>query len=657
MTVSPSDIAEAIESDTFAAFNETSEDDWSAQASAELYGIRDWGAGYFDISEQGDAEVIAHFADKQVRVPIKDIVHGMAERGMEMPVVLRVENLLDHRIGQLNEAFAKAIESLDYQNHYRGVFPIKVNQQCHVIEEIASFGARYHHGLEAGSKAELIIALSHLKDTDSLIVCNGYKDAEFIELGLYAVQMGIRCFFVVESLSEISIIIERSRAMGVRPLIGARMRLSTKVDGHWANDSGEQSLFGLTPSQLIDAVDLLKEADMLDCLQLLHAHLGSQIPNIRNIRTGVLEACRYYVSLVEEGAAMGYLDLGGGLAVDYDGSASNSTHSMNYQLDEYCVDIVEAVKEVLDAQDIAHPVLVTESGRATVAYSSLLLFNVLDVRKPEPHNLPEKLPDDSHELIVNLVDVLDRVTKDNLQECFNDALYYRDEVYDLFRHGQMQLRERALADKFCRAVLYKIAQLLPQARRVSPELEALPNLLSDVYYGNFSVFQSLPDIWAIDQLLPIMPIERLAEKPTREAILADLTCDCDGKIDRFANPNGEQTTLSLHPLNENEEYHLAVFLVGAYQETLGDLHNLFGDTNVVSVRINEDATFDFEREFEGDCIADVLSYVEYNPQDMLENFRRSAEKAVRNGKISPATRKRMLQAFSESLRGYTYFER
>jgi arginine decarboxylase len=642
---------------TVSALTDTSEEQWSAAASADLYGIREWGADYFHVNDDGLVTVRVSFGEKTVSVPLMSIVQGMKERGLEMPVVLRIENLLDHRITQLNEAFAKAIAAAGYKNEYRGVFPIKVNQQFHVIEEIASFGSRYHHGLEAGSKAELIIALSQLEDPESLIICNGYKDAEFIELGLYAVQMGIRCFFVAETPAEIPIIIERSRAMGIRPLIGVRMKLSAKVDGYWAADSGDQSIFGLTPSQLINVIDQLKEADMLDCLQLLHAHIGSQIPNIRNIRLGVLEACRYYVSLVEEGAPMGYLDLGGGLAVDYDGTRSNSTHSMNYRLDEYCVDIVEAVVETLDSQDIPHPVIVTESGRATVAYSSVLLFNVLDVRKPEPANLPDQPPEDAHELIVNLAAVMSSVTPTNLQESFNDALYYRDEVYELFRHGQMNLRHRALADKYCRAVLYKIARLLPQARRVSPELEQLPELLSDVYYGNFSVFQSLPDIWAIDQLFPIMPVERLKEKPTRQAILADLTCDCDGKIDRFAHPNGELTRLPLHSVNRGEEYHLAVFLVGAYQETLGDLHNLFGDTNVVSVRIEEDGHFEFVREFQGDRIADVLTYVEYNPQDMLEKFRKSAERAVRRGKISPAARKEMLQAFSDSLRGYTYFER
>lgn len=636
---------------------QSGEANWTASDSADLYGVREWGANYFNVNDDGEVTVELTFGEKLVSVPLISIVKGMKDRGLEMPAVLRIENLLDDRITQLNEAFANAISTCGYKNVYRGVFPIKVNQQFHVIEEIASFGANYNHGLEAGSKAELIIALSQLENIDSLIICNGYKDQEFIELGLYAVQMGIRCFFVAETPAEIPIIIERSRALNIRPLIGVRMKLLTKVEGHWAADSGEQSIFGLTPGQLIEVVDQLRVAGMLDCLQLLHAHLGSQIPNIRNIRLGVVEASRYYASLVEEGAPMGYLDLGGGLAVDYDGTRSNSTHSMNYRLDEYCVDIVEAVVETLDAQNIYHPVLITESGRATIAYSSVLLFNVLDVRTLEPASLPKVVPDDANELIINLALIMDDLTPDNLQEGFNDALYYRDEVNELFRHGQLSLRHRALADNYCRAVLHKITTLLPLARRVSPELQELPRLLCDIYYGNFSVFQSLPDIWAMNQLFPIMPLERLTEKPTRQAILADLTCDCDGKIDRFANPNGEQNTLPLHQINDDEEYHLAIFLVGAYQETLGDLHNLFGDTNVVSIRINEDSSFDFVKEFHGDSIADVLTYVEYNPQQMLEKYRATAERAVRDGRISVAMRKKMLEAFSESLRGYTYFER
>lgn len=636
--------------------NTTASKDWSGEHSADLYGIREWGGGYFGISAQGDAVVSTMVGDKTVSVALTDIVEGMRERGLEMPAILRVENLLDHRIKALNEAFASAIEQYGYNNHYRGVFPIKVNQQCHVIEEIANFGQRYHHGFEAGSKAELIIALSQLQDHDSLIICNGYKDAEFVELGLYARQMGISCFFVLETPTELPTIIECSRALGVEPLIGVRIKPSTVVDGHWNQGSGDRSIFGLSSNALLEIVEQLKQADMLHCLQLLHCHLGSQLPNIRNIRSGVLEACRFYIGLINEGAPLGYLDLGGGLAVDYEGSSSNSTHSMNYQMQEYCINIVETVLESLDPEGIDHPVIITESGRATVAYSSMLLFNILDVRDHQPLPLPDVLPEGSHELLDNLFAVPGILSLNNFQECYNDALYYRDEIRELFRRGQASLRDRALADNIALAVLTGITSLLPELDRVPQEIEHLPDLLADIYYGNFSLFQSLPDIWAIDQVFPVMPIHRLNEKPDRQAFIADITCDCDGRIDHFSSPLGPQNTLPLHSLNRGEDYILGVFLVGAYQETLGDLHNLFGDTNVVSVHIDGDDSFHFVREFHGDSIADVLSYVEYDPNTVQEQFRRVAEQAVREGKISVATRQKMLNAFKESMRGYTYFE-
>ncbi len=629
--------------------------EWTAKDSAALYGVRDWGADYFDVDDDGN--LLVQVPGQAVNVPIVDIVEAMQLRGLEMPVVLRIENLLDHRISKINTAFQRAIESSGYNNHYRGVFPIKVNQQCHVIEEIADFGQRYHHGLEAGSKAELIIALSQLRDHDSLIICNGYKDREFIELGLYARQIGIQCFFVLETRSELDIVIECSKRLGIDPLIGTRIRLASMVEGHWNEDSGDRSIFGLSTDSLIGVIEALKANDMLHCLQLLHCHLGSQIPNIRNIRSGVLEACRFYAGMVAEGAPMGFLDVGGGLAVDYQGLRSNETHSMNYGLDEYCINIIETLQESLDAENIPHPVLISESGRALVAYSSMLLFNVLDVRDHRPGPLPTTAEDGCHDLIANLHSVLDSVDVNNLQECYNDAIYYRDELRDLFHRGFASLRERALAENYALGILEKIAALLPEARRVSPELSDLPVMLADIYYGNFSLFQSLPDIWAIDQLFPIMPIHRLHEKPERQAVIADITCDCDGKIDRFSYLGDTHSTLPLHSPVENSEYYLGVFLVGAYQETLGDLHNLFGDTNVVSVHIEPDGSFEFVREFHGDSIADVLSYVEYEPKRVLEQFRRVAERAVRDGRISVEQRQHMLRAFRESLNGYTYFER
>ncbi len=630
---------------------------WTVDDSAEFYGIHDWGVGYFDVSRKGEVLATATKNQRTVSVPLIKIIEGMKERGLEMPAVLRIENVLDDRIQTLNEAFKRAIKTYNYQNEYRGVFPIKVNQQCHVIEEIADFGKRYHHGLEVGSKAELVIALSHANDDKSLIICNGYKDAEFIELGLYAREMGWPCIFVLETATELPTILECSERLGIEPMLGVRIRSTVVVDGHWNQDSGDQSIFGLSSVALLDVVEALKEAGMIHCLQLLHCHLGSQIPNIRNIRAGVLEACRFYIGLVEEGAPMGYLDLGGGLAVDYEGKRSTSTHSKNYQLDEYCNNIVETLCENFEPLDIPHPVIVTESGRATVAYSSMLLFNILDVRDHSPSKLPNKLDEEAHELLQNLWDVRTSFAKRNIQECYNDTLYYRDELRELFRRGQVSLKERALADNLALAIFEQIAEVIKKSEEVPEELENLPEILADIYYGNFSLFQSLPDIWAIDQLLPVMPIHRLNEQPTQDAVIADLTCDCDGKIDKFSTRQGIQRTLKLHKLNKGEEYYLGVFLVGAYQETLGDLHNLFGDTNVVSVKITGNGKFQFQREFHGDSIADVLSYVEYDPKNMEEKFRKRAEHAVQSGKISASRRKQMMRAFKESLDGYTYFEK
>jgi arginine decarboxylase len=629
---------------------------WSAAESAELYGIKSWGAGYFDLSDDGTVAVSVPFNGTRARVSLLDIIAGMQQRGLKMPVLLRIENILDAQVSLLNESFGRAMRSLNYGGGYRGVFPIKVNQQCQVIEEIARFGARYGHGLEAGSKAELLIALASMEPGSGYIVCNGYKDTEFITLGLQALKFGYKCFFVLETPTELPIVLETSRALGIRPMLGVRVKLASRVSGAWNESSGDRSIFGLTTSQIVELIDSLKSHDMLDCLQLMHYHLGSQIPNIRDIRSGVLEAARYYADLKQEGAALGYLDLGGGLAVDYDGSQTSYDYSKNYSLDEYCLDVVEAIMSVLEPQGIPHPVIVTESGRATVAYSSVLLFNILDVTRFEPGQVPAPDPKGEHELIGNLRDSLKSISPRNLQECYNDAVYYREEIRELFKRGQIRLRELSLAENIFLQIVSAIVRRLQDVKRKPPGLDGLEQSLSDIYYGNFSVFQSLPDVWAIDQIFPIMPVHRHTEAPTRQAIIADITCDSDGKIDQFIGSRGIRKTLPVHPVIDGEPYYLGVFLVGAYQETLGDLHNLMGDTNVVSVRINEDSTFDFVREMSGDSIADVLSYVEYQPQQLLEQFRKTAEQAVRDGRVSVAERQAVLEAFAASLRGYTYYE-
>lgn len=625
--------------------------DWNATRSAEVYGINRWGAEYFGICDDGNVVINTTIDGKKVSVSVPEIVEGMKARGFEMPVLLRIENILDHRLRLINESFRNAIDQLNYQNIYRGVFPIKVNQQRHVVEEIVNFGRQYHHGLEAGSKAELMVALASSPDNERYIVCNGYKDDEFVELGLRAIQLGWRCFFVLETLSELDVILRCSERLGVLPILGVRVKLSTTVDGHWQADSGDRSIFGLNSIQLVGVIERLKLTNKLDCLQMLHFHLGSQVPNIQNIRQGVQEACRYYISLKNEGAKMGHLDLGGGLAVDYEGTAKCDTYSKNYSLDEYCVDIIEAVMETLDPQCIEHPVLMTESGRFTVAHASLFLFDILEVSNFEPVNnlmLGDKACDTK---LKNLIDVLEIVGIENVQECYNDAIFYRDEIRRKFNLGQVDLRERAVAENLFLSIMKKI-QLIDK-QELPEELNRLNEEMADIYYGNFSVFQSLPDTWAIGQVFPVMPIHRLNEKPEREAMIADLTCDCDGKLDNFI---GGLKTIPLHELNDGEDYHLCAFLVGAYQETLSDLHNLFGDSNVVSIRITGEDEFSFVREIHGDSISDVLSFVEYDPRILQEKFRDTVECAVRDGKITVANRREILKTFEEGMRGYTYYE-
>lgn len=630
---------------------------WSVEDSAELYGIRNWGAGYFDVSSRGEVVIRPFGREGGPEVSVLEIIREIKERGYDMPVLLRIENILDSQISLLHQTFRAAINELGYKGAYRGVFPIKVNQQQQVVEKIAQYGAAYHHGLEVGSKAELIAAVSQLQSREACLICNGYKDEEFIDLGLHALRMGFNCFFVLEMPGELDVILDRAARMGVKPQIGVRVKLSTKASGHWSESGGERSSFGLTSAQIVDVVDTLKEHDLLDCLKLMHYHLGSQVPNIRDIRAAVMEATRIYAGLVQEGAHMGYLDLGGGLAVDYDGSHTNYVSSRNYSLSEYCTDVVEAVMTILDEQEIAHPHIITESGRATVAYYSILLFNILDVSLIEVGNLPEELDEDAPEPVRNLRETLNALNLRSLQECYNDAIYYYDEMRQLFITGRVTLRQRTLAERFFWAIMRGIAQEKSKLKQVPKDLLEIDSTLADIYYCNFSVFQSLPDSWAIDQVFPIMPVHRLNEVPERQGILSDMTCDSDGRINHFIDPQGMKSTLDLHPLKDGEEYYLGTFLVGAYQETLGDLHNLLGDTNVVSVRIQEDGSYEFARELNGDSIADILAYVEYDPRKILEDIRHAAERAVREKRLTPTQRYVLMQAYEDGMRGYTYFER
>ena len=638
---------------------------WTIENSAELYGIREWGHGYFDISAKGEVVVNLKDGKKTKAISLAQIVKGLRERGTQLPVLIRFGDLLRWRIDELNEGFASSIREAKYQGAYRGVYPIKVNQQQEVIEEITRYGRKYHYGLEAGSKPELIAALAYMHDPEAYIVCNGYKDEEFIDLALNAQKMGLQVVLVLEMPTELNLILDRAKKMGVRPTLGVRFRLSAESAGHWSGSGGDASVFGLNISQLMRVVDQLRDIGMLDCLRMLHYHQGSQIPNIRAIRQAVTEATRVYCGLVHEGARMGILDLGGGLAISYDGFKGATSASSNYGTREYCADVIEAISEVTSEAGVPHPDIITESGRAVVAYYSVLVINILDVNRFEPLSGEIEVDKDSPALLRNLAELRDerqkdsaRLSRDRVQEIYNDAVYYRDKLRSEFNYGKVSLRERSQGEEMYWDIMTWISTKLEQVGHDGSQMERMSTVMTDYYYGNFSVFQSLPDLWAIDQIFPVMPIHRLKEKPTRNAVLSDITCDSDGKIDKFAHSGEICGSLPLHdPEIEsgNGDYMLGIFLVGAYQETLGDLHNLLGDTNVVSVSL-EGGKLKYRREQEGDSVSEVLSYVEYDPKDLANRFRGLAESAVVSKRITPAERKEITGAFEEGLRGYTYFE-
>ncbi len=634
---------------------------WTKDKAIELYGVRNWSGNYFDISDEGEVVVKPWRKNGGPAVSLMSLVKGMKARGLNMPVLIRFADILFSRMQHLYDAFNAAIAELGYKGLYKGVYPIKVNQQKQVVAEIMEFGRKFHHGLEAGSKAELMAAIAYTDDPEALIVCNGYKDEEFIDLALYATKMGLQPVIVIEMPNELDMIISRARKLGVNPQLGVRLKLSSKAGGHWDGSGGDRSMFGVNAAQLLDIIDKLRAENMLHCMKMLHYHLGSQISNIRNIRSALREACRFYVALVQEGAAMGMLNIGGGLAVDYDGSHTNFASSRNYTEEEYAADVVEAIMLSADKAGIPHPIIVSESGRAIVAHHAVLLFNVLDVAKFEPYNAEqlfksEKGKEALHPLLENLLEIKDLLSSKNLQECYHDAVYYRDEIRAGFEHGIIGLRERAAAENIFWDIVCRINTELEERKYVPEELAKLKSAMADLYYCNFSVFQSLPDSWAIDQLFPVMPIHRLNEMPTRNAIIADITCDSDGKIDKFIDLHDVRNVLPLHDFKPGTEYYLGVFLVGAYQETLGDLHNLYGDTNVLHIRIDENGNVEYSHEIAGDTVADVLSYVEYDTREMVRRVRLTAERAVRENKITPEDRRQIMMAYEDGMRGYTYFE-
>ena len=628
---------------------------WSVRDSLELYNVTNWGLGFFGVNDAGHITVHPR-GEAGPSLDLKALVDDLVRRGIQLPILIRFSDILRARVEALNEAFARAIQEYGYKGRYLGVYPIKVNQQRQVVEEIVSYGRPYQFGLEAGSKPELLAVLALLDAAEPLIICNGYKDEDFVEMALLATKLGKAVIPVVEKFSELELIVRLAQKLNVVPRIGVRVKLAARGSGRWEASGGDRSKFGLTVSELMRAIQYLRENNMLDCLQLLHFHLGSQITNIRAIRGGLDEACRIYVEMFKAGAPMKFIDVGGGLAVDYDGSRTNFVSSTNYSLQEYANDVVSAVLEACDNADVPHPVIVSESGRAITAHHSVLVFNVLGTSEFGNIDVPDQLPDSAHDLLSNLHDVYKGITRKNIQEAYHDAIHYRDECMTVFKLGDLSLADRSLVESIFWGCVQKILRLVREMEYVPDELEGLEAILADTYFCNFSCFQSLPDHWAVEQLFPVVPIHRLNEEPTRRAVLADITCDSDGKIDRFIDLRDVKDFVELHPIN-GEPYYIGAFMTGAYQEILGDMHNLFGDTNAVHVRLDDEGGYRIEHVVKGDTVKEVLHYVQYAPQDLVDQLRRNVEAAVRQGLISLEESGHFLEKYERGLESYTYLVR
>ena len=627
---------------------------WRIEDSEELYNIKGWGVNYFGINEKGHVYVSPK--KNGVQVDLKEVVDELATRHVTAPMLLRFPDILDNRIEKTDECFRKAAKEYDYKAEHFIIFPIKVNQMRPVVEEIISHGKRYNLGLEAGSKPELHAVLATNMDSDSLIICNGHKDQNFIELALLAQKMGKRVFLVIEKLPELRIIAETAQRLGVRPNLGIRIKLAANGSGKWSESGGDASKFGLNSSELLMALQMLDEMGLRDCLKLLHFHIGSQITKIRRISTALREAAQFYVQLHAMGFGIEFIDCGGGLGVDYDGTrSSNSESSVNYSIQEYVNDCVYTLVEAANQNGIPHPNIITEGGRSLTAHHSVLVVDVMEsVTAPK---MPEDFqPGESdHKLVHDLTEIWDKLSSRSLLEDWHDAQDIREEALDLFRHGIIDLKTRAQIESLYWAISHEVAELAHHQKHVPDELRALDKQMADKYFCNFSLFQSMPDSWALDQLFPIMPIDRLNEQPTRSATLQDITCDSDGKITTYVNGGHQTNYIPLHPVRAEEHYYIGVFLVGAYQEILGNMHNLFGDTNAVHITVGRDS-YDIEQVIDGETVADVLEYVQYDPKKLVRRLEIWVSRAVQDGKITEAEGKEFISNYRAGLYGYTYLE-
>jgi len=626
---------------------------WSVHEAAELYEVARWGNGYVSVNDAGHVQVHPT-KDPAKAIDLKELVDRLQLRGISLPVLIRFTDILKHRLGDIHAAFHTAITQHQYQGGYSCVYPIKVNQQRQVVEEVHRFGKPYNFGLEAGSKPELLAVVA-LADNTTPIICNGFKDAEFIETAMLGQQIGRNIIPVVEKYTELGLIIEIAERIGVRPQIGMRVKLAARGSGRWQSSGGFRSKFGLTVTEIMRGLEELKSRGMQDCLKLLHFHLGSQITNIRIVKGALNEAARVYTELAKLGAGLEYIDVGGGLGVDYDGSQTNFESSMNYTLEEYANDVVYHIQTVCDEASVSHPTIVSESGRAVVAYHSMLVFNVLGVSGFGDEKVPATANQEWEQPLIDLVETYNNVTARNALEAFHDAQQALDMSISLFNTGYLPLIQRSMAENLFWAICTKLQRIVLTMPEVPEDLQNLDEQLSDTYFCNFSLFQSIPDSWAIKQLFPVMPIHRLKEKPTSHAVLGDITCDSDGKLDRFVDRRDVKKTLPLHSVN-GEPYYLGVFLVGAYQEILGDLHNLYGDTHAVHVSLDENGGARLDALIKGDTVREVLDYVEFDPEMLLGKLRTDVETAVHDGRLDYEGAGRLLRFYEDGLHGYTYLE-
>ncbi len=627
---------------------------WTIEDSKELYNINGWGVSYFGINNKGDVYVSP--CKNNAQIDLREVMDELALRDVTPPVLLRFPDILDNRIEKTASCFQQAKEEYDYKGENFIIYPIKVNQIQPVVEEIISHGRKFNLGLEAGSKPELHAVIAVQCQSDSLIICNGYKDQAYIELALLAQKMGKRIFIVVEKLNELETIAKVAKKLNVKPNLGIRIKLASSGSGKWEESGGDASKFGLTSAELLQALDILKQKGMQECLRLIHFHIGSQITKIRRIQTALREAAQFYINLHKMGYDVEFVDCGGGLGVDYDGTrSSNSESSVNYSIQEYVNDCIYTFVDAADKNGIRHPNIITESGRSLTAHHSVLVIDVLETASlPEmPEEFEAKAND--HQLVKDLYEIWDNLNPRTMLEDWHDAEQIRDEALELFSHGIVDLKTRAEIERMYWSVAHEINSLAKSMKHVPEELKNLDKLLADKYFCNFSLFQSLPDSWAIDQLFPIMPIQRLNERPTRHATLQDITCDSDGKISNFVADGHIKHVLPIHALRKNENYHLGVFLIGAYQEILGDMHNLFGDTNAVHISV-KDGKYHIDQIIDGETVEEVLDYVQYNPKKLVRQLETWVTKSVKEGKISLEEGKEFLGTYRSGLYGYTYLE-